>query len=99
MCFVLYFDMERENVGQGKLFITTFERCPRGFFLLSVINEGRLVTVCSGPFSELGSVYVANGEAMRRFFSGEDIYYVFNPQDLADESIKKTIFPHGFEMK
>ena len=72
---------------------------PQGIFLLSVINEGRLVTVCSGPFSELGSVYVANGEAMRRFFSGEDIYYVFNPQDLADESIKKTIFPHGFEMK
>lgn len=95
---MIYFDMEYEDREHwGKLIVSAAERVPRGMFCFCVREGERLTNIVTGSYTDLGDSFFANGKARSYVFHGRDVYFIFNPEDVTDEDIKKLIFPPGMK--
>jgi len=89
---------EFENERRGKVMISSSEFVSRGLFNLCVKEESVLINLCSGSFTEIGEAFFANGVARKLIAYGQDVFFVFNPEDLKDEEVRKYIVPKSMKL-
>ncbi|KKT51780.1 MAG: hypothetical protein UW64_C0023G0032 [Microgenomates group bacterium GW2011_GWC1_44_37] len=99
ICYIDAMGKEYENSDrQGKVMISISDWVPKGNFSLCTKEGDTLLNLYTGPFSELGGSYFANGEARMCVQSGIDVYYVFNPGDIKDAETRKKILPENINL-